>query len=100
MNATEIERRDSSTETETFIIAKTDEGFRVCSPLTPAKQYVVSGLPDNPQCTCPEFAKNEGNPGWHCEHIQAVLKNTGGAPPPRVNPALNSATPTRRHNFR
>src|SRR5579862_7657358 len=39
----------------TFIIVKGDAGYRVCSSLTPDRQYVVTGIPEDPQCTCEEF---------------------------------------------
>jgi len=60
---------------KTFIIAKGEAGaFRVCSPLTPDRQYIVTGIPNDPMCTCPEFMHPDAPPGWVCEHIQAVLK--------------------------
>jgi SWIM zinc finger len=81
MNAT-------ATETaETFVIAKTDEGFRVCSPLTPAKQHIVTGLPDAPHCTCPEFGSHDGDPEYLCKHILAVLQEMNTPSQPRVHPA-------------
>jgi hypothetical protein len=70
---------------ETFVIAKTDDGFRVCSPLSPAKQYVVTGIPDDPQCTCPDFTHPDRPPEWQCKHIQAVLNELNGATQPKVN---------------
>ncbi len=70
--------------TETFVIAKTDEGFRVCSPLTPAKQYVVTGLPDEPHCTCPEFGSHDGDPEYLCKHILAVLQEMNTPSPPQA----------------
>lgn len=78
MNAAETETK------ETFVIAKTDEGFRVCSPLTPGKQFVVTGLPDTPHCTCPEFGSRDGDPEYVCKHILAVLQemNTPASPAP------------------
>jgi hypothetical protein len=76
MNATETPLAAGTDET--FVIAKTDEGYRVCLPRTPAKQFVVSGLPDKPHCTCPEFARHDGDPTWQCDHIAAVLKGTNG----------------------
>jgi hypothetical protein len=85
MNTAEIERR----ETETFVIAKTDGGFRVCSPLTPATQYIVTGLPENPHCTCPEFARQEGDPEFVCSHILAVLHQAGE--PTKLQPANQTA---------
>ena len=60
----------------TFVIMKTNEGYRVCSPLTPATQYVVSGLPDQPQCTCAEFERHDTDPNYMCPHIEAVLNDT------------------------
>lgn len=68
MNAT------APTDRETFVIMKTHEGYRVCSPLTPATQFVVSGLPDQAQCTCSEFERNAADPHFECEHIQAVFR--------------------------
>ncbi len=73
-----------------FIIAKCDEGFRVCSPLTPAKQFVVSGSPDNPQCSCPEFTAQVGAPEFACEHILAVLRETNGAGQANTNSAAGA----------
>jgi len=66
---------------QTFVIAKTDEGYRVCSPLEPGRQYVVTGLPNQPQCTCQEFASHDGDPEWLCQHILAVLKEAPPASP-------------------
>lgn len=75
MKRTEPEQSNNRLETEnTFVIAKGEAGYRVCSPLTPAKQYVVSGIPNDPQCTCEEFMHPDCPPGWVCGHIQAVLK--------------------------
>lgn len=73
-----------------FIIAKCDEGFRVCSPLTPAQQFVVSGLPDNPQCTCPQFTAQVGDPEFACEHILAVLKEANGTSQAKANGATTA----------
>jgi hypothetical protein len=84
MNTTETERPPAAAET--FILAKCDEGFRVCSPLTPAKQFVVNGLPENPRCNCPDFARQDGDPEYVCNHILAVLRETGLAIPPQGSP--------------
>lgn len=64
----------TSAAPETFIVAKTEAGFRVCSPLTPATQYVVSGMPDKPSCTCQEFDHHRFDPNWRCKHILAALQ--------------------------
>lgn len=73
------ETNGTSITSETFIIAATDEGYRVCSALTPGRQYLVTGLPDQPQCTCQDFASHDGDPQWLCEHILAVIKETEAA---------------------
>lgn len=92
VNTVEIERRPARAQTETFVIARTAEGYRVCSPMNPALQYVVSGIPDAPHCTCAEFQNNEGDPEWLCKHILAVLEQgpAGAASP---DPSVNAATP-------
>src|SRR6185437_10767557 len=62
---------------ETLVIAKCTEGFRVCSPLDPGKQFIVSGLPNSPQCTCPEFGGQPATGVRTCRHVSAVLKDLG-----------------------
>lgn len=61
----------------TFVIMKTNEGYRVCSPLNPANQFVVSGLPGQAQCTCPEFERHDTDPNYICPHIEAVQNEAG-----------------------
>lgn len=84
---------------EPFIIAKTENGYRVCSALSPGKQYIVSGIPDQPECTCPNFVHPERPPDWQCEHILAVLQHGVGlsgsesAPAQAPTPADASAEP-------
>jgi hypothetical protein len=48
---------------------------------------VVTGLPGDPRCTCPDFTYHdrEHDPLWQCKHIQAVLKDAGVTAPQRVN---------------
>ncbi len=84
MNTAEIEQigRD-----ETFVIAKSSDGYRVCSPLAPADQVVVSGIPRDPQCTCLDFTHPDRPPEWQCKHIQAVLKEIGRKPEVNGSPA-------------
>ena len=75
MTDKELEKRKERAESETFVISRTDEGFRVYNPAYPTKSYVVSGSPEEPQCTCPDFQTHEGDPQWRCKHILAVLNN-------------------------
>ena len=58
---------------DTWVIARTEEGFRVYAPADPTKSYIVGGGPDDPTCTCADFQGHEGGPGWRCKHILAVL---------------------------
>jgi hypothetical protein len=74
MNNQQVERQNERAATETLVIARTDDGFRVYSPANPGKSYVVSGSPEVPICTCPDFQYHEGDPRWHCKHILAVLR--------------------------
>jgi hypothetical protein len=58
---------------ETWVISRTEEGFRVYNPADPSKSYVVGGGPDEPTFTCPEFQHQEGDLRARCKHIQALL---------------------------
>ncbi|MBU6400145.1 MAG: hypothetical protein KGS61_07485 [Verrucomicrobia bacterium] len=60
------------THPETLIVVKADDGFRVCSPMSPAKQYAVTGAPEAPLCTCEEFQAHMDDPEFACKHIEAV----------------------------
>jgi hypothetical protein len=59
---------------ETWIISRTEEGFRVYSPTNPIPSYIVGGSREAPTCTCPDFQYHEGDLRWRCRHIQAVLE--------------------------
>src|SRR5215831_479117 len=59
---------------ERLIISLNEEGnFRVYSPAYPTKSYTVSGTPDGPRCTCPDFEEHKNDPEWKCQHMLAVL---------------------------
>ena len=58
---------------ETFVIAKLGDGFRVYSPDQPQQIYLVSGAPESPRCTCPEFQSRAQEPEARCDHIEAVF---------------------------
>jgi hypothetical protein len=52
-------------ENERLIISLNDEGsFRVYSPANPTRSYTVSGTPEGPTCTCPDFEKYRNDPEW------------------------------------
>lgn len=70
-----------------FVISRTEEGFRVYSPLQPAQSYTVSGSAESPLCTCVEFQNHIGDLHWRCIHIEAVLHQLKKQPEPEPSPA-------------
>src|ERR1044071_1424708 len=72
MSNDKLENRLEQSQMEQFIVAKTDEGYRVCSPLTPALQFGIRGTPDHPVCNCPDSQNHASDPQWRCKHILAV----------------------------
>src|SRR5262249_12401131 len=59
---------------ERLIISLNDAGnFKVYSPAFPTKSYTVSGTPEGPKCTCPDFEEHKNDPEWKCNHMLAVL---------------------------
>ncbi|RJR45234.1 MAG: hypothetical protein C4576_12350 [Desulfobacteraceae bacterium] len=76
--------RESKENEATFVISKTEEGFRVYSPLQPAQSYTVSGSAESPLCTCIEFQNHIGDLQWRCVHIEAVLRQLKKSPDPET----------------
>lgn len=76
MTPQELDRRQQRSAAEPLVISRTEEGFRVYAPSDPTKSYIVSGSPEAPACTCPDFQYHEGDPDWVCKHILAVLDRT------------------------
>ncbi len=87
MNTSVIDRTTAPAAEDTFIVRKGDEGYRVCSPRDPSKHFTVTGIPDDPQCDCPDFAHPDRPPDWQCPHILAALQSIGELPVNRVNGA-------------
>lgn len=83
MTQQQFEKRKERATGDTFVISRTDEGFRVYSPAYPTASYIVGGSPETPTCTCPDFQYHEGDPQWRCKHILAVL-NQLNRPGPQV----------------
>lgn len=71
------QRRDRAT-TEPFVISSTPSGFRIYAPTEPGQIYEVSGTPEAPTCTCPDFRFHRNDPAWRCKHILAVLSRPNG----------------------
>ena len=73
MTSEELQKRQRRAETEPMVIARIGEDFRVHSPGISRHTYVVSGIGQNPTCTCPDFEHHAEDPEWQCKHILAVL---------------------------
>jgi len=73
MDDSELEQRKTRAANETLVIAPTEGGFRVYSPANITHIFMVSGIPDLPQCNCGEFEAKKSDPEWRCKHILAVL---------------------------
>jgi len=82
MTQEQLTRRKGRAQSETFVIAQVEDGFRVYAPSNPTRQYVVGGPPEAPTCSCPDFRFHARNGEWRCKHILAVLKETGAAGDP------------------
>jgi hypothetical protein len=65
-------QRNGNSRDEFMIVSRMEDGFRVYSAREPQRQYLVSGEPDNPACTCDAFAEDAT-----CEHVRAVLDQGG-----------------------
>lgn len=77
MNNEQFQQKRERAEAEPLVIAQIAEGFRVFSATSPGTTYVVSGSPEVPACTCPDFEFHGGEPGFRCKHIIAVLNQLG-----------------------
>jgi hypothetical protein len=70
-----------SEKNDVFVIAPTEGGFRVYSPANITRLFMVSGIPDSPQCNCADF-EAKSDPEWRCKHILAVLNQREKREPP------------------
>lgn len=72
MTQAQFARRHDRATAEPFVISQTDRGFRIYAVSDPGKIHEVSGTPDAPTCTCPDFRFHRNDPNWRCKHILAV----------------------------
>ena len=75
MDQTQLAKRQDRATSETFVIQRVEEGLRVYAAGEPKNRYIVSGSPQAPQCTCPDFQYHQSDPNWMCKHILAVLND-------------------------
>lgn len=64
-----------------LIITRVPDGFRVYSPFEPGTPHLVTGVPGEARCTCPEFLVSEAASQQPCRHIEAVWTRFGGGQP-------------------
>lgn len=77
MQPQELERRQERAERDTWVIAETGRGFRIHSPTSGGRPYLVTGISGQPACTCPDFQNHVRDPDWRCKHILAVQARYG-----------------------
>src|SRR6266508_3576854 len=94
MNEIEFERRKERAGDEVFVIATTEGGFRVYSPVNINRIFMVTGIPDSPQCNCGDFEAKRSDPKWRCKHILTVLNQSEKRQDPK--PATESSDQTQQ----
>jgi hypothetical protein len=82
MTQDELARRRQHADAEPLVVSKVPEGFRVYSPTSHTRPYLVSGTAEAPLCTCLDFQEHGDDPDWRCKHIAAALRESGAAPEP------------------
>src|SRR5262245_18379949 len=83
---------------EGLIISLNEEGnFRVYTPANPTKSYTVSGTPEGPRCTCPDFEGHKNDPELKCQHLRVVLNLLNRSTEPPVQ--TKEPQPTKDENM-
>lgn len=72
MTPEELKKRQERARTEPLIVSRTEDGFRVYSAANRSRIYEVTGVPDDPVCSCPDFERHAMDPDWKCKHVLAV----------------------------
>jgi hypothetical protein len=95
MTQTQLDVRKERAENGTFVISRTEEGFRVYSLHNPSHIYLVRQEADRWTCTCPDFEIHKADTTWRCKHILAVApwSKADGAPTPIEPPQAASESP-------
>ncbi len=93
MTSEEYQKRLKRAKDETFVIARTDNGFRIHSPENGGRIYHVTGNPEEPECSCPDFQHHADDPEWRCKHVLAVLhRKASDEETPNPSPAEETST--------
>lgn len=69
MTSNEREKRSERSGIEPLVFSRVEGGIKVYSAADPKKSYVVSGTPEAPTCTCPDFCSHASDSQWRCKHI-------------------------------
>lgn len=77
MNSTQLAKRQERAATEALVVQRSEDGFRVYAASEPKNIYTVSGSPEAPECTCPDFQFHRNEADWLCKHVLAVLNEFG-----------------------
>jgi SWIM zinc finger len=72
MTQAQFDVRNERAENGTFVISKSDGGFRVYSVHNPSNIYLVVMEGDRWTCTCPDFESHKADTTWRCKHVLAV----------------------------
>ena len=67
-------KRIAQVGSDTFVIAREGDEFRMYAPGNPAEVSTVRISDKDTVCTCTEFIEKGGNPEFRCKHILAVQK--------------------------
>lgn len=71
-----------------FVTIPYAQGYTVYAADNPSNAFQVSGSPDNPSCTCPDFRAHPPHLRYRCPHIYAVFRDVGnGSGNPSEQPA-------------
>jgi len=72
MTQTQLEARTERAENGTFVISKTEEGYRIYSIHSPSLVYLVRQEGERWTCNCQDFEYHNLDSDWQCKHILAV----------------------------
>jgi hypothetical protein len=81
MTEQQLEVRKERAGNGTFVISRTEDGFRAYSVHNPSKMYLVKREGQRWTCTCPDFEVHKADTTWRCKHILAAVpwQNNGQA---------------------
>src|SRR5262245_56838552 len=67
--STAMPTRESDKRIDPLVFSLVEQGIKVYSARDPKKSYIVSGTPEAPTCTCPDYQHHAGEAQQRCKHI-------------------------------